>query len=129
MAILTERPEIADRIQLEFGVNYDDGYLIITYGKDIYTKRGTLTEDLMIHEQTHIRQQGEAPAKWWDRYFASPAFRLDQEKEAYQNQYEYLKKTVKDKNTLYKMRMNIVKCLTGQMYGRIISQEEALKII
>src|SRR3989304_1332950 len=65
---------------------------IYTYGETVYIPSGAdLTVDLIAHEQTHIDQQSSKdPQKWWEIYLKDPKFRLEQELEAYRNQYKTL---------------------------------------
>jgi hypothetical protein len=64
--------------------------VVFAYGDTIYAPgaSGPLPPDLVVHEETHFRQQAEVggPATWWERYLADPEFRLLQEVEAYRAQ-------------------------------------------
>lgn len=130
MQILTEKPSVADKIFNVFGVDYNKGDLIISYAPHIHTKKGYLTPDLEAHEGTHLVQQSKIGTEnWWNKFFDDPKFRLEQELEAYRNQYEYLKQNIKDRNKLYQLRTFIAKQLAGEMYGHILTTDEALKLI
>lgn len=75
-----------------FGVDFDKG-VVFTYGDTIHLRHPELlTQDLIVHECTHIKQQAEigGPEKWWDLYIKNKNFRLHQELEAYKNQYQYV---------------------------------------
>ena len=65
--------------------------VIFTYGDTLYSPIGNhITPDLMIHEETHCKQQTEMGAEeWWNKYFVDAKFRFKQELEAYRNQYKY----------------------------------------
>lgn len=131
MKIETSKPEIADKLKEQFGVDYDKGTLIITYEGKIYCKAGVISNDLLIHEMTHIEQQEKFGKKnsWWGKYLVDPEFRLSQELKAYQNQFGYFKATIKDRNRLYQARVMIAKQLASEMYGNIITADEAIKLI
>jgi len=105
--------------------DYEKGTLF-TYGDTCYCK--TITPDLVIHEETHTRQQTN-PEEWWAKYFTDVDFRLSQELEAYQNQYRWAKKNFKDRNQLAKLLHHIVSDLSGKIYGEVISFHEAKKQI
>ena len=104
-----------------------------TVGEVIYNPDSIrITEDLFIHESTHGEQQkhNETVAKiWWMRYLEDKDFRLSQEIEAYGNQYKFICRIVKDKNSRYKNLHQLAKFLSSGMYGNLISQSEAEKAI
>lgn len=85
-----EKPPFYERAVAEFGVNWNDG-IIFTYGDVIHTKY-PLAPDVKIHEMTHVVQQKEIGKDlWWGKYFDDPAFRREQELEAYRNQVKFLR--------------------------------------
>lgn len=64
--------------------------IVFTYFPNIYIK-GHIYEDLLVHEQTHLKQQNslfETPDSWWKKYIEDPKFRIQMEIEAYHNQYK-----------------------------------------
>lgn len=127
MKISHEIPPIYYKCKEQFGVDWNKG-VIITYGDTIYSK-DKITPDLEVHEATHIKQQKEIGVeKWWERYFKDKEFRLEQEKEAYINQYNWIKKNIKDRNTKTRLRYHIIKSMV-LFYGDMINEEDALKII
>lgn len=103
--------------------------VVFTYGPIIFNPSGQeITPDLMHHEQTHTIQQGSDPALWWENYLKDGEFRLAQELEAYQVQYNFARQNwhrTHRKNLLFR----IAKDLSGPMYGKMISKQEALKLI
>lgn len=99
---------------------------LFTYGDTCYCKN--ITPDLIVHEETHSRQQVN-PKKWWRRYFSDPEFRLSQEIEAYHNQWKWVEKNVKDRNAKFKILHKISQDLSGSLYGNIISFGEAQRRI
>ena len=103
---------------------------VFTYGDTIYTPNGGFIDAyLMTHEETHMRQQGDNPFIWWKSYLINPEFRLTQEVEAYRNHYNHFCRNKKDEGRQKDFLDRIAKDLSSPMYGNIISQEEAKKLI
>lgn len=128
MKISTEIPEIYKECHRVFNVNWDDG-LAITFGETIHAKY-PLRPDVIAHEKVHIEQQKlTGPLKWWNLYLSDNDFRFKQEIEAYRAQVVFLKKTIKDKNLLFKMINNLAHDLSGPMYGNICFLSDAIKLI
>ena len=104
--------------------------IVFTYGNTLHNKGGgEITPDLFAHEQTHTRQQNEIGIEeWWNRYFTDTQFRLEQELEAYQNQYKY---AVEHYNRAERRRLldRISKDLASPIYGGIITKQEAKELI
>lgn len=113
----------------KFGVDWHKG-VIFTYGSTIFTKF-ELPNDLLKHEETHVRQQmtykGGKDA-WWERYLDDPDFRQSQETEAYQRQYRWAKENIKDRNQVFNILRHCAKDLS-RMYKLDISFEEAISLI
>lgn len=104
--------------------------VVFTYGNTIYSPGSPIIpDDLMVHEETHTKQQGNNPDAWWDKYIADPIFRLAQEVEAYQNQYRKFCALNKDRNIRVKFLYRIASDLSGPIYGNIIGMSEALSLI
>lgn len=125
MNILFEYPPNIEEIKKAFKPTI---YTVYTYGENLYNPgKWPLPLDLIIHEKTHVIQQGKDPKAWWDRYIKDTQFRLHQELEAYRRQWKaILRGNSKDKIGLLR---TIAEDLSGQMYGNIITYEEALKLI
>lgn len=104
--------------------------VIFTYGNKLYVPGGeNIPDDLMKHEETHQRQQMEMGIdEWWNRYFEDAEFRLDQEVEAYRNQYKYARENY-DRADYRQLLKKIAKDLSRPMYGSIINKKEAVKLI
>ena len=61
---------------------------LFCYGDTIYNPfKREITKDFEHHEYIHSIQQGENPEVWYYKYLRDPAFRLQQELEAYGEQY------------------------------------------
>ena len=91
MQIKHELPPIWNKV-IEAGMKPQKESTIFTYGNIIYVpnKDLELPDHLIIHEETHCKQQGSTPDAWWERYITDPYFRIDQEIEAYANQYRFI---------------------------------------
>lgn len=103
---------------------------VFAYGDTIYNPNGgTVDKALIAHEEVHERQQGDNPEDWWARYLVEPAFRVAQEIEAYQVQYEVLSTIIKGKNRLHSILVRLAKDLSGPQYGNCMSLSDAMKAI
>lgn len=121
-------------IKAGFPPNYQDIKMILvpgartvfTYGKTMYIQDNppeNITEELIAHEETHSRQQ-KNPREWWERYLVDTKFRLEQEIEAYHNQYVHFKDRHKW-NKVDVLLNEIARDLSSPMYGGIISYDDA----
>lgn len=98
---------------------------IFAYDNVIYSNNN-LPEHLIIHEKVHIRQQNEKGLDEWVFFFLkNPAFRLEQELEAYREQLD----SIKDRNLKALVRMESAKNLSGGLYGDIITFQKALELL
>jgi len=115
--------EIRKHFKLKEGV-------VFTYGKTIYNPSGSFIDpSLFHHEWIHTKQQGDDPKGWWDRYLKDERFRLDQELEAYRGQYKTAKKLLGDRNVAHKFLVKIARDLSSELYGNIISFDDAMREI
>lgn len=99
---------------------------VFTYGNTIYIPSGHLeiSDDLEVHEQTHSDQQKKMGVKkWWKRYLDDPEFRIEQEVEAYRNQYQAAKKVSRQYHRGLLARIS--KDLAGPMYGHVMDRDSA----
>lgn len=111
-----------------WGVDFDKG-TVFTYGDTIHAK-SKMSEDLLRHELTHVKQQTEMGKEiWWDRYFTDKEFRTAQELEAYRAQYKWVLDNVKDRNTQAGYLYFFTRCLSGDMYGNVLKWNEASALI
>ena len=128
MKIVFENPPIIDFIK-NSGLNPNER-TIFAYGDTIYAPSGeTPPQDLIVHEETHSRQQGDNPEAWWYRYATEPYFRLDQEVEAYAMQYKFICKKVTDKNQRFRILMQLANVLSSPVYGSMVSTMGAHNMI
>lgn len=122
MNISKEKPAIYDKCREHFGVEWDRG-IVITYGDTVYCKFD-LTDDLIVHEATHVKQQTEMDKDlWWDRYVTDKEFRLSQELEAYLNQLYFINNT-KSRDYRRAMRKRIIHDMST-LYGGMCTAKEA----
>lgn len=128
MKILNQYPPNIDKIRERFpGLPLN---VVFTYGDIIYNPtNGFINTPLLVHEETHTKQQGNDPKTWWDKYLTDDIFRFNQELEAYRNQYKKMKRNIKDINKLSQQLDFIVKDFSGPMYGNIVSYDEAKELI
>jgi hypothetical protein len=98
---------------------------IFAYDNVIYCN-GKLPDDLIIHEETHHKQQERDGLDYWtENYLNDPKYRLSQEIEAYQNQL----RSIKDKNKQLQIRLESARNISSQLYGGIIDYKQALEIL
>jgi hypothetical protein len=94
---------------------------IFAYNNIIYSNY-LLPKDLIVHEQTHFKQQEKYGLdNWVTKYLTDTKFRLDMEVEAYKAQLA----SIGDREIRNKIRIESVHNLSSPLYGGIISKEEA----
>lgn len=126
----TDQPPVWGTLQERYGVSWDR--TVVAYGDTIHSARLPLPADIEVHERVHLRQQGytqAGAAVWWKKYLDDPQFRYEQELEAYRAQYQFLRKTVKDRNALTQRTHKLAQLLSSPMYGEVVTLSEALKEI
>lgn len=98
---------------------------IFAYDHKIYCNY-KLPLDLVVHEMTHHQQQDKYGLVYWvQEYLTDDNFRLEMEIEAYNNQL----KSIKDRNFRFKVREECIKHLSSDLYGNIISREQARELL
>ena len=113
-----------------FGVSEQD--TIISYGDAVYCPADGMSSDLLVHELKHCERQGwteNSARRWWERYMESKDFRLEEERIAYQAQYNFCKTVYSDRNKLNAIRIALAKELASPRYGNLVTQSEALELI
>ncbi len=122
--------KIYKKAQKLFGkafVDFDKG-VVFAIDHTIYCRK--MTDDLYVHESTHVEQQERVGwKKWWKMFFKDEKFRYNQELEAYRKQYKYIKENIKDRNTQVKYLNFFAQVLSSPLYGSIITFEETKKQI
>lgn len=104
--------------------------VVFTYGNTLYNPfGGTISQDLMVHEQVHEAVQTKMGVeKWWDKYLEDDKFRLDEEVLAYKTQYNFVKQTM-SRQVTRALLDKICKDLSGVIYGKLVTYDEAEKLI
>ena len=128
MIIKKEKPPawIWYQVHTEFEIN--DGETVYSYGDTLFNPAGIeIDEALHQHELTHSKQQEKCggPDEWWRKYIADPMFRVEQEIEAYANQYKTYCKYDHDRNRQAKYLHIISSYLASPLYKGNISQSDA----
>lgn len=123
-----EKPPIYDRLHSCFGVDWDDG-LIIAFDGKIHSK-GEPQPSKIVHEAVHLERQSKiGNANWWKLYFESDSFRLEEEKLAYMAEAAFIKKYVKNRDHRFSMIRQMAHAMSDGIYGKIISKDEAFKLL
>lgn len=123
-----EIPDIYRELQLKFGVNWDNG-IIICYGDTIHCKQ-EIPPEKIVHETVHVKQQEKiGKENWWRMFIDMPSFRLEQEVEAYREEYAFVKRNIKNREVVYKYLLGMAKALSSDIYGGIVTTDEAVKLI
>lgn len=107
---------------------------LFCYGDTIFNPFDRhVTEDLIVHETVHSYQQASpsllGPDNWYARYISDPAFRLEQEVEAYRAQYAFLAQSTPDRNRLFRHLRELSLALSSPLYGSLITPSEARELI
>ena len=85
-----------------------------------------LPDHLVVHENIHLKRQMKiGPDKWVEQYLTDPKFRLNEEVIAYRAQLE----SIKNREYRNIIRMESAKHLSSALYGNIITNAEALKLL
>lgn len=91
-----------------------------------------MPKHLIEHESTHIGQQARLPGgpdAWWKKYLSDPHFRIDQEAEAYAMQLRCIARSKKSPSARMQYLLELGHILAGSTYGKIISPDDAIKLI
>lgn len=126
--VIHEKPEIYERLHRTFNVEWDKG-IIIAYNGKIYCKFNPPPQKI-YHESIHLNEQEKLGNEiWWEMYITNDKFRLDEELKAYRAEVRFIRKAIKNRNDAFEMIRRIAHDLSSQIYGNIISKDEALKLI
>jgi len=127
--ISKKKPLIFWILKWKYSVKW--GTLVIAWGNTIYSGEN-FSDDLYVHEITHLTRQRYSKLRgliWWWKYLKNPQFRMNEELEAYRNQWKFIKKTVQDRNKRSVLLEHIVASFSGKMYGNIITPYHARRMI
>lgn len=135
MTVIVGRPPVWENIVQTFQI--EPRYALFTYGHVIFNpEHANITDDLLAHERWHVGQQATMAEQgdivkgarlWWGKYLRDPEFRIEQELEAYAVQYEEFCRMQHDRNKQAKMFQAIVGSLSGTLYGKMMTRDEAEK--
>lgn len=128
MKIINQFPPNINQIVAKFDLTGFNP--VFAYGDTLYNPSGLpISQDLMIHEETHERQQ-EAYGRdqWWAMYLENGKFRLTQEVEAYREQYKFIKTVLNRKGRIGALNV-FAENLSSALYGNIINKKEAKELI
>lgn len=133
MKIINENPPawIMTGCLNQFRVNLDHTFW--TYGDIIYNPgKGTIPDHIIAHEETHMRQQeayeGGKDA-WWKEYLANSRFRMEQEAQAYGEQYKFFCKYRKDRNERSRFLNSICDSFAGPLYQLALTKAQARAMV
>lgn len=130
MKTSTDFPPNYKQIVEAFPVVAERKEAIFCYGDTIYNPfNRKITPDLTFHESIHTRQQGNNPEEWWMYYIKNEEFRLDQEIEAYGEQYAFVMRHIPNNRVRRMIRDSMSTALSGDTYGKLLSFNEAETLI
>lgn len=121
-------PSIYYQLRDKFKVSWDDG-IIIADSPKLHCKFEIPPEKL-VHEAVHIRRQNEIGRDlWWELYLSKDTFRLEEEVLAYKAEWKFLEKAINNREIRYQLLLEIASHLSSFIYGNIVDQKEAIKLI
>lgn len=110
----------------KFPINEDTVFVLVD---TIYTNN-ELPYDILFHELKHLMQQEYyGPLNWLDKYFKSPAFRLEQELEAYQYQLEKVLELTGDKQEHFNIMTECARNMSSDLYGKLCTYQQAVSML
>lgn len=104
---------------------------IFAYDGKIYNPHGDeIDADIILHEKVHIEQQKKFANSdlWWSKYIFERDFRLDQELDAYGQQYAFIKKHLPNRISRLALA-DFGDILSSPMYDVNISKSQAEAMI
>lgn len=127
-----DKPPMFDEL-LEAGFDVNAPDVIFTYGEILYNPHNVhLDSALLAHEALHTKQQMETPggaAAWWRKWIHDPAFRAEQEAQAYGVQYRHACKIYKNREDRSKYLNAVVHAFAGGLYKINLSSADARQAI
>jgi hypothetical protein len=131
MIIIPEYPPNWEKIKSAFPV--ENAEICIAYGDTIYNPyKLPLRDDVIHHEEVHMRQQNGKPDEWFERYMADPLWRVEQEAYAYGQQLKYIRDRrppgVGERKIAVALD-SFARFLSGPVYGNVISKSKAQEMI
>lgn len=95
-------------------------------GKIYLCDQKNVRQDLIVHEEIHLKQQGDNYDDWLKRYQTDKEFRIAQEVEAYRGQLKYIEK-IRGHADMLSATVFFAKFLSSDVYGNVITADEAIK--
>lgn len=133
MRVVAERPPNWDEIVVAFPEAAASSHVIFAWGDAIYNPSGVpIDRHLMAHEALHGLEQHPregGPAAWWRRYIDDPAFRVEQEVEAYRRQLRSFASWTRDRERVHRYAMQLAGMLASPIYRGAITQMQAYRRI
>jgi len=122
-----EFPPVIDAIKATFQINPQ---VYFTYGDVLHNPYDLpLPDDIIAHEKTHMKQQGDKSELWWGKYLRDAKFRIEQEAVAYGHQYAVFCQRNKDREQRNRFLMGLARTLSGPLYGNAIKFNLAIGAI
>lgn len=132
MKIIHELPPIWDEV-IAAGMKPNPANVVFTFADAIYVPSGKpIPDHLVAHEETHAEQQGfsdEGARVWWSRYILDPWFRMVQEAEAYARQYDFICRSIKDRNQRHVVLTDFSRMMSSPTYGSVIKSSDAYEML
>lgn len=135
MKVVVDWPPNIDAIDAVFDVRAKIAAgrgIAFCYGERIFHPTGAYIEpSILVHEATHAMQQSEigGPEEWWKRYLVDAKFRFEQEIDAHKNEYAQARLDLKFRAARRVRLREIAQRLSGPLYGRMISYDQAVRQI
>lgn len=119
-----EKPPNYEAILKVFDVA--DKPVVFTYGETLFNvpDGAIVPPHLMVHEEIHMKQQGDDPVGWWDKYLVDKQFRFEQELQAYAAQYKFVFDNTK-RSLSDKFLDRFAHDMASEIYGNMCEFHEA----
>jgi hypothetical protein len=131
MEVITSLPPMFEEIDAAFHVRGKP--VIFTWGFSIYNPENIeITPELLAHERVHAARQTDlfrSIERWWQSYIADPEFRLAEELPAHRAEYQKFCRLHSDRNARARCVKALTMRLAGPLYGGIISEVKACKLL
>lgn len=128
MRIVNERPPVWEAACALWPIA--DKKVIFCWGDIIYNPNGAVVgPSLVAHEKVHRDRQGDRVEAWWERYLTDARFRLDEEIPAHQAEYDWFKKSLKNRDQIALELLYIAEKLASPIYGNLVSVQRAVGLI
>lgn len=126
MTIIEDYPPNFEKICEHIPTAREQTNAVFTYGEYIFNPSKSDIEDhLEHHEEVHMRQQAEMGRdEWWEKYLTDVKFRLQEEKEAYREQYKFAKRHYNRGESSWLLKQ-VATDLSGPLYGHILTYKQA----